>query len=102
MSRTDAHTPWWVALDNKPWRGPRGDQHPQPEFGTVERQQWYQSGPSWREMDRYFSRRGMVHWYQQQENRKSRRRARVALHRGDYDSLPTHETGRHSADWLAY
>lgn len=76
--------------------------HPAAGMSAMEWQQWKDSGPDWREMRPHFGRPNAQQWYAHQENRRERHNAKAALRRGDYDAIPFHMTGRHSAAWLAY
>lgn len=103
MSRTDAHMPWWVATDSKPWRGPRAEKRTT-LWTALEFQQWRQGwdGISLHEQSKHWSKSAAVQWYARQENRRERHNTKAALRRENYDAIPFHMTGRHSAIWLAY
>lgn len=95
MSRTDAHTRWKFLPDGmayeREWAWVREDflhRHMNMEWSH--------------EWNSHFSRWSGEQWYAHQENRRERHNAKAALRRGDYDAIPFHMTGRHSAAWLAY
>lgn len=92
MSRTDAHT----RIDFLPGFK---------EYEALREARAYLRGQygDWnREWNKHWSRSSAQGWYARQENRSERHAAKAALRRGDYDAIPLHMTGRHSAAWLAY
>ena len=105
MSRTDAHTRYEYLPDGREYDNwyhryfnMRGT-----FMSNAERWFYYTHGPDWnREWNSHYGRSNAEQRYARQENRSERHNAKAALRRGDYDSIPLHMTGRHSAAWLAY
>jgi hypothetical protein len=96
VSRTDAHTRYKFLPDGRKYEA----SYDRYLNGEISRQEWICLG--WNdEWNSHFGRSNAQQWYAHQENRNERRNAKAALRRGDYDAIPLHMTGRHSAAWLA-
>lgn len=100
MSRTDAHTRYKHLPDGREYfdaykRFFYGGRIYGPEYWAWRSLDW---NPEW---NKHYSRSSAEGWYAHQENRRERHHAKAALRRGDYDSIPLHMTGRHTAAWLA-
>lgn len=97
MSRTDAHTRYKHLPDGREYQAAWDyyvSMYPRP------RSDW---ALMWkREWNTHSGRSGYQQFLQRHLNRSERHNAKAALRRGDYDSIPPHMTGRHSAAWLAY
>lgn len=98
MSRTDAHTRYEYLPDGRAYETERL------RLQELDPYNWYRCfRKDWnREWNKHWSRPNVQGWYARQENRIERHAAKAALRRGDYDAIPFHMTGRHSAAWLAY
>lgn len=100
MSRTDAHTPRKYLPEGRAYE----TAYRRYMSGEISRLEWWAaSGAVWQfDWNSHYGRWNAEQWYARQENRRERHNAKAALRRGDYDAIPLHMTGRHSAAWLAY
>jgi hypothetical protein len=99
MSRTDAHTRYNYLPGGREYLALRERML----AGDLPLWAYVADDTPWeREWSKHWSRSSAEGWYARQENRSERHNAQAALRRGDYDSIPFHMTGRHSAAWLCY
>lgn len=96
MSRTDAHTRYKYLPEGRSYEVA----YRRYMAGDIGRLEWWAT--AWdHDWNKQFGRRPYQQFLQRQLNRNERHSAKAALRRGDYDAIPFHMTGRHSAAWLA-